>query len=353
MKHRRNISNQQIFEKCKTAGNILLDVRTAGEWVQGIAQGAHCLCLSDLVAEAQKQLDKNNSYYVMCQTGRRSLDAIEQLQKLGFTKLYNANEGYSKWQIQGLPTEIPEISDHDIRYARHHQLQGFGKKAQQKLKTSHVLLVGAGGLGSASALYLAAAGVGKMTIIDDDTVELSNLQRQIIHTTQAIGTLKVDSAKQTLHQLNPNITVNVVAEKLNQSNATPLIKAADIVIDGSDNLSTRYLINKICLQLKKPLLYATVFQYEAQLSTFDFRQQNAACLNCLFPQTQGFEPENCSNTGVLGVTPGLAGIYQATEALKLLTNIGTTLTNKLQIIDLLHNRFTTFNFKKSKHCILH
>jgi len=215
------------------------------------------------------------------------------------------------------------------------------------------LLIGAGGLGSSSALYLAAAGVGKITIIDDDVVSLSNLQRQILHTTDSIGSLKVDSAKHQLAALNPEIKIKTLAKRLNQDNADDLISQADIIIDGSDNLETRYLVNDLCLKYKKPLVYAAVYQYEAQISTFDFRTKDSPCLRCLFPKTKGFEPANCSTEGVLGVVPGLAGVMQATEALKLITGVGEVLTQKLLVIDLLGNSFRSIKYSVDVQCKKH
>ena len=348
-----NLSNQQVFAQYQKANQQILDVRTAVEWSQGIAQGAHCLSLVDIQTQNPSKLaklDKNTTYYVMCQTGQRSQIAIAQLQQLGFNKLFHAFEGYKKWQEQGLPTEIPNLDTKAVRYSRHHQLHGFGEKAQEKLTKSSILLIGAGGLGSPAALYLAAAGVGTITLIDDDIVSLSNLQRQVIHTTESIGELKVESAKRQLTALNPEITIQIIAEKINPDNAQALIAKADVIIDGSDNLTTRYLVNDSCCQLNKPLVYAAVFQYEAQITSFDFRQQNSPCLRCLFPQTAGFEPENCSTVGVLGVVPAIAGIMQASEAIKLMTDVGKTLQNKLQIIDLFDNSFRSIKYKKDTNC---
>jgi molybdopterin/thiamine biosynthesis adenylyltransferase len=214
-------------------------------------------------------------------------------------------------------------------------------------------MIGAGGLGSSSAQYLVAAGVGQLTIIDDDSVELSNLQRQVIHSTKSIGMFKVESAYQQLNALNPEIKINALATRLNQDNVDQLIKNCDLVIDGSDNLTTRYLVNDACLQYKKPLVYAAVYQYEAQISVFTFKDSNSPCLRCLFPETTGFEPDNCSTVGVLGVVPGLAGIIQASEAIKIMSNVGEVLDSKLLICDLLDNSFRTIKYKKDPHCYLH
>ena len=348
-----NVEVKQAQQACLSRECQILDVRTSAEWADGVAVGAFCLSLMDINALAADQLSKQRCYYVMCQTGQRSLQAIKQLQKLGFSHLFHVYQGYQEWHKQQLPTEKPQLNENDLRYQRHHQLQGFGRSGQQQLLNAHVLIIGAGGLGSASALYLAAAGVGQLTIIDDDVVQLSNLQRQIIHSTASIDTLKVDSAKTRLLALNPTIKINTIVARIDQTNVARLVNAVDIVIDGSDNLDTRYLVNDNCKKHHTPLVYAAVYQYEAQLTTFDFRRDQAPCLRCLFPQTQGFEPENCSTVGVLGVVPGLAGIIQATEAIKIITGIGETLAGQLQLVDLLDNKFKTIKYNTDENCPLH
>jgi molybdopterin/thiamine biosynthesis adenylyltransferase/rhodanese-related sulfurtransferase len=345
---------KQAYQDCHNSDtNILLDVRTPAEWQHGIPQGALCLELSDIEQLAESKLSKQHTYYVLCHTSQRSALAIEQLKNKGFINLYHVTDGYQSWHKQDLPIQIPTITNNDLRYQRHYQLKGFGRKAQDKLNKAHVLLIGAGGLGSSSALYLAAAGVGQITLVDDDVVSLSNLQRQILHTTNAIGSIKVESAQKQLSALNPEIKINSIAQRLDKDNAKDLIQHLDVVIDGSDNLKTRYLVNDICLKSKVPLVYAAVYQYEAQLTTFDFRKQDSPCLRCLFPQTQGFEPANCSTEGVLGVVPGLAGIMQATEAIKLISQVGEVLTEKLLIIDLLDNSFRTIKYSLDSQCKNH
>ena len=348
-----NVSVKKAFQLSQDNNHIILDVRTASEWMQGIPQGALCLELDDIDTQAHQLLSESKTYLVICQTNKRSDLAIQKLKKLRFTKLYHLNEGYQAWEINKLPIEVPQLNNNDIRYQRHHQLKGFGKESQEKLLNSHVLLIGAGGLGSSAALYLAAAGVGQISIVDDDIVQLSNLQRQVIHQTDSIGKLKVESAKKQMSAINPDIKINAISSRLNKENAIQLINKADVVIDGSDNLATRYLVNDVCLSLSIPLVYAAVYQYEAQLSVFDFRNSNAACLRCLFPQTDGFEPANCSTEGVLGVVPGMAGILQASESIKLITNIGEVLQHQLLIMDLLDNSNRRIKYSKSNQCKQH
>ena len=348
-----NVTVEEAFEACQKTNHLILDVRTPQEWSQGVANGSVLLSLNELKAKAISQLDKNTSYYVICQIGERSKKAIEILNQLGFNKLFHIFQGFGEWQKQKLPIELPQINTDEVRYSRHYMLQGFGKEAQNKLKEAHVLMIGAGGLSSSCALYLAAGGVGKITIVDDDKVELSNLQRQIIHSTSSIGSQKVESAKYRLNDLNPEISVESVSERITAENAAELIKNCDIVIDGSDNLSTRYLVNDVCLKYSKPLIYSAIYQYEAQLTVFDFRIPDSPCLRCLFPQTEGFEPENCTDVGVLGVVPGMAGIMQATESIKLITGIGDVLQNQLMMIDLLRFDFRKISYLTSKACNKH
>jgi len=346
----KDLSVLQAYKKClNQTSHQLIDVRTPLEHSQGIAQGALCLPLDEL-QKLTTQLSKDSHCYVMCQTGLRSKIACQKLSELGYHYIYHVYQGYQSWLHQGLPIETPQIDQATVRYQRHHQLANFGKKSQDKLLQSNVLLIGAGGLGSSSALYLAAAGVGQITLLDDDVVSLSNLHRQIIHQTANLGQLKVESAKKQLTALNPDIEINTIAQRIDSTNCDGLVEQADVIIDGSDNLTTRYLINDCCKKHKKALVYAAVYQYEAQLSSFDFRKDNSPCLRCLFPQTEGFEPENCSTAGVLGVVPGLAGIMQATEAIKLITNVGETLLAKLLIMDLFSNEFRTLKYRQDNSC---
>lgn len=347
---KKQVTVSQANIACRQSLHTLIDVRTALECSKSMPLNAINIPLDDLNNLALEKLNKDGHYYVICQIGIRSKVAVEYLTHLGFKNIYDVKKGFSQWQYKELPTQAFNIDNHSLRYNRHHQLQGFGKQGQDKLNNAHVLLIGAGGLGSPSALYLAAAGVGQITIIDDDTVQLSNLQRQVIHTTKSLDKLKVESAKSQLTALNPEIKVNAIPQRLNYDNAESLISVVDVVIDGTDNLETRYLVNDICVKYKKPLVYAAVYQYEAQISVFDLRKSDSPCLRCLFPQTQGFEPENCSTIGVLGVVPGLAGIMQATETIKIIVGIGKTLQNKLLICNLLGNSFKTINYKKSKSC---
>jgi len=234
------------------------------------------------------------------------------------------------------------------RYQRHIALPEVGLAGQEKLKAARVLIVGAGGLGSPAALYLAAAGVGQLGIIDDDRVDRSNLQRQILHGEDAIGSLKVDSARSRLTDLNPTIDVQIFPCRIDRANALSIIASYDVIIDGTDNLPSRYLLNDACRMSGKPLIYGSVHRFEGQVSVF---RQGSGCYRCLYPQPPppGAAPD-CSAAGVLGVLPGLVGTIQATEALKLLLGIGDALAGRLLLIDALTMRFREVEYKSDPAC---
>ena len=235
------------------------------------------------------------------------------------------------------------------RYARHLVLPEVGIKGQEKIKQGKVLVVGAGGLGSPALMYLAAAGVGTIGIADFDKVEENNLQRQIIHSTKDIGALKTESAKNAINNLNPNISVKVYNEKLNSKNALEIIKKYDVVIDGSDNFPTRYLVNDACVLSKKPLVYGSIFRFEGHTSVFGY--DNGPCYRCLFPNPPPRDAvPNCEEAGVLGVLPGIIGTIQATEALKIILGIGETLSGRFLVYDALSLTFRELKLGKNKNC---
>ena len=240
------------------------------------------------------------------------------------------------------------------RYSRHIILPEVGGKGQQKLLESKVLVIGAGGLGSPSLYYLAAAGVGTIGIVDFDVVDFSNLQRQILHNTERVGTPKVESAKQTLEALNPDVNVVAYNTKIQKSNVMNIIKDYDVVLDGSDNFPTRFLVNDACYFLGKPLVSAAILRFEGQLTVFDYRdKQNSPCYRCLFPEPPppGLVP-SCQEAGLLGVVGGIMGTLQANEALKLILGIGETLVGKLLVFDALTTEFNIVKLRKDKKCPL-
>ncbi len=237
-----------------------------------------------------------------------------------------------------------------LRYSRHILLPQIGYEGQDKLINSHALIIGAGGLGSPTALYLAAGGVGKLTICDFDTVDLTNLQRQIIHTTQSVGTNKAVSAQRTLHMINPEVMVETVQEKSTEEAFTALIQGVDIVIDCSDNFATRYALNRICYQLKKPLVSGAAIGFEGQITVYDFRNEGSPCYHCLFPDTGENSETRCADNGVFAPLVGMIGTTQAAEAMKLLLGIGTSLQGRLLLLDVLSMEWREIKLKRDATC---
>ncbi len=237
-----------------------------------------------------------------------------------------------------------------LRYSRHILLPQIGYEGQETLNQSHALIIGAGGLGSPVALYLAASGVGKLTICDFDTVELTNLQRQIIHTSQSLGVNKALSAQRTLQAINPEVTVHTVCEKSTEASFTQLAQQADVVIDCSDNFATRYTLNRICVALGKPLVSGAAIGFEGQITVFDMRHASSPCYHCLFPDTGNDDAMRCAENGVFAPLVGMIGTAQAAEALKLLLNIGQTLQGRLLMLDVLAMEWRTIKLSRDVAC---
>lgn len=243
-----------------------------------------------------------------------------------------------------------------LRYSRHILLPQIAYEGQEILTQSHALIVGAGGLGSPAALYLAASGVGKLTICDFDVVDLTNLQRQIIHTTQSIGINKAVSAEQTLYEINPDVQVVTVQKKSSADEFSAMVSNAEVVIDCSDNFATRYLLNKLCVQLKKPLVSGAAIGFEGQITVYDMRHENSPCYHCLYPddgENQTVLNEmRCAENGVFSPLVGMIGTTQAAEALKLLLNIGTSLEGRLLLLDALNMEWRTIKLKRDPKCLV-
>jgi molybdopterin/thiamine biosynthesis adenylyltransferase len=237
-----------------------------------------------------------------------------------------------------------------LRYSRHILLPQISYEGQEKLTKSHALIVGVGGLGSPAALYLAASGVGQITICDFDNVDLTNLQRQIIHTTQSVGINKAVSAQQTIYEINPDIVVQTIQQKSSEAEFKTLAEQADVVLDCSDNFATRYALNRVCLQLKKPLVSGAAIGFEGQITVFDFRHKNSPCYHCLFPDTGGDQELRCAENGVFAPLVGIIGTTQAAEALKLIMNIGECLQGRLLLLDVLSMEWRTIKLKKDPAC---
>ncbi len=237
-----------------------------------------------------------------------------------------------------------------LRYSRHILLPKIGYEGQEKLVNSHALIVGAGGLGSPVALYLAASGVGKLTICDFDTVDLTNLQRQIIHTTQSVGINKAVSAQQSIYAINPDVRVQTIQQKSTEAEFEQLIKQADVVIDCSDNFATRYALNRVCLKLKKPLVSGAAIGFEGQISVFDFRNQASPCYHCLYPDVGNDAEMRCAENGVFAPLVGMIGTAQAAEALKLIMQIGENLQGRLLLLDALSMEWRTIKLSRDLAC---
>lgn len=336
-------------------GSVLIDIRAAHERALGTADGARGIAQEALEAEPGAHLsDRDTEILLICETGQRSQCCAQALIDLGFRHVASVAGGTTAWADAGLPMRRPDIDDDFAeRYSRHLRLPEIGLAGQRKLDAARMLVLGAGGLGSPAAFYLAAAGVGTLRIADDDVVDRSNLQRQILHTEASIGTPKVASAAATLSALNPRTRIDAVAERVTSANVEALLDGIDIVVDGADNFPVRYLLNDACVKLGKPLVYGAVHRFEGQVSVFDAGRHRGKlpCYRCLFPQPPPAEDApNCSEAGVLGVLPGVIGMLQATEAIKLVLGLGEPLTGRLLHFDALAMRFRETRLAPDPDC---
>ncbi|HET9817782.1 MAG TPA: molybdopterin-synthase adenylyltransferase MoeB [Rhodanobacteraceae bacterium] len=337
------------------AGALLLDVRETFEHAAGMAENAVPLPRGEIPQRiGQAAPDRAAEVLTICAHGQRSILAAQTLQQLGYSNVVSVAGGTARWIDEGLPMGKPG-GDEDFydRYSRHLRLPEVGEAGQRKLEAARVVLLGAGGLGSPAAYYLAAAGVGTLVIADDDVVERSNLQRQILHADDRIGMSKLDSAAQALHGLNPHVKLEGLAERVTSANVDRLLDGADVVLDGADNFPVRYLLNDACVKLAKPLVYGAVQRFQGQVSVFDAGRQRgrAPCYRCLFPQPPAPEDApNCSEAGVLGVLPGVVGMLQATEVIKLILGIGEPLVGRVLMFDALSMRFHQTRLAPDPEC---
>jgi molybdopterin/thiamine biosynthesis adenylyltransferase/rhodanese-related sulfurtransferase len=331
----------------------LVDVREKDEVRAGFIPGAISIPRGFLEMQAEQRLpDKSAKIIVYCAGGIRSAFAAKALAELGYTDVESANPGFVRWKDVGYPVETPaELTPAQLaRYARHTMLPEVGEKGQAKLLKSRVLCLGAGGLGSPSALYLAAAGVGTLGIIDADTVDASNLQRQVLHGTDRVGMPKVESAKKTLSNLNPDVNVVTFDERLVRENADRIFDQGwDVIVDGLDNFSTRYLVNDASIWKKIPVVHGSIFRFDGQVTTF--WPGKGPCYRCLYPEPPPPElAPSCSEAGVLGVLPGIIGVIQATEAVKILLGIGEPLVGRLLTYDSLKMKFGSLKLRRDPRC---
>jgi molybdopterin/thiamine biosynthesis adenylyltransferase/rhodanese-related sulfurtransferase len=338
------------------AGARLVDVREPGEHALGLPRDALAVPRAALEsAPAQWLPDPRAQVLLICAAGMRSLAAARALRARGYSQLASVAGGFDQWRRDGLPEMSGADEDADFleRYSRHLRLPQVGLEGQRKLAAARVLLVGAGGLGSPAAFYLAAAGVGRLVLADDDVVDRSNLQRQILHTEARIGVPKVDSAREALGALNPRVGIETHRVRVSADNVESLVRDVDVVVDGADNFAARYLLSDACVQLGKPLVYGAVHRFEGQVSVFDAGRQRgrAPCYRCLFPEPPAPEDApNCAEAGVLGVLPGIIGLLQATEAIKLLLGLGEPLTGRLLHFDALRLRFRETRLQADPAC---
>jgi molybdopterin/thiamine biosynthesis adenylyltransferase/rhodanese-related sulfurtransferase len=339
-------------ERDRGRSPALIDVREADEHAQGTIPGAVHIPRGFLEIRIEAAVpDRATPVVVYCAGGTRSLFAARSLAELGYTDVRSLAGGFTGWKSAGLPWEQPPAlrPDQQTRYSRHTLLPEVGIAGQLKLLRAKVLCIGAGGLGSPSSMYLAAAGVGTIGLVDDDVVDASNLQRQILHSTERLGTPKVDSAAQTLGGLNPDVQVNKRRTRIDSTNALELIGGYDVVVDGADNFPTRYLVNDAALRLGVPVVHASIFRFEGQITVFP--ASGSPCYRCLYPQPPpAEEAPSCAEAGVLGVLPGLMGVLQATEAIKLLLGLGDSLAGRLLVSDALKTRFRELTRRRDPMC---
>ncbi len=333
-------------------GVTFVDVREDPEWEQGYIPSSLHISRSYLEQQIEAAVPDHDAPVVLyCAGGVRSAFGAQTLKELGYSHPISMAGGFQAWKSKGLPWTAPVVLSkaQQQRYSRHLLIPEVGTAGQSKLLESRVLLIGAGGLGSPAALYLAAAGVGTIGLVDFDVVDVSNLQRQILHTTERVGEKKVESARKTITALNPDVTVLPHEEMLVGDNVERIIAGYDVILDGTDTFETRYLLNDAAVAAGIPVVHASVFRFEGQLTTFI--PYEGPCYRCLYPTPPPPElAPGCSVAGVLGVVPGILGLLQANEVLKLLLGIGTTLAGRLLLFDALETEFTELTLRRDPAC---
>jgi molybdopterin/thiamine biosynthesis adenylyltransferase/rhodanese-related sulfurtransferase len=345
------IANTKAREEVE-AGAKLIDVREPHEWDEAHLEAAIHVPQGELLDRIDEVAPDHSERIVLyCRTDNRSTRAADALRDLGYDNVSVMEGGIVDWQEDGLPVVAAKglTSDQRMRYSRHTLLPEVGVEGQVKLLNSKVLLIGAGGLGAPSALYLAAAGVGTIGIVDDDVVDESNLQRQVIHTTDRVGMPKTASAKASIEALNPDVKVVEHRTRLNAENILDIISDYDVLVDGADNFPTRYLLNDASVRLRKPVVSASILAFDGQISTFV--PYEGPCYRCLYPVPPPPEmAPSCGAAGVLGVMAGVMGLLQANEVIKLVAGIGEPLIGRLLLYDSLGTRFTELKVKRDPDC---
>ncbi len=344
----REVAPQQVAPKKA----VLLDVREPDEWQSGIIPGAITLARGFLELEIEDEVpDKTAEVVCYCAGGTRSALAAKSLMDLGYQNVSSMTGGFREWKNAGLPIEMRKAlsQDQTARYARHLMLPEVGEAGQLKLIESRVLMIGAGGLGCPSALYLAAAGVGTIGIVDFDLVDQSNLQRQVLHNEGTVGQPKVESARRALTGLNSAIKVVPHQEKLSRDNVMQILQNYDLVVNGCDNFPTRYLINDACVLTGKPMVDGSIYRFEGQVTVY--APGKGPCYRCLYPEPPPPEmAPSCQDAGVLGVLPGIIGCIQAIEAIKVILGVGEPLVGRLLMYDALTQKFREMKVRRDPAC---
>jgi sulfur-carrier protein adenylyltransferase/sulfurtransferase len=349
--HVREVDPAEVSELAHE-GVAIVDVRETEETATGVLPGAKHVPRGYLESRIEGVVpDRATPVVIYCASGTRSALAAHTLEELGYEDVRSMTGGITLWKDRGYKVDVPRTftPEQRERYSRHFLLPEIGVDGQQKLLDAKVLLLGAGGLGSPTALYLAAAGVGTIGIVDDDTVDLSNLQRQVIHTTDRIGTPKVDSAEISMKAINPDVEVIKHQVRLDASNIMEIIEGYDVIVDGVDNFPTRYLLNDATVRLRIPVVSASILGFDGQLSVF--KPYDGPCYRCLYPVPPPAElAPSCGANGVLGVLPGTMGLLQATEVVKLVVGTGEPLIGRLLLYEALGATFTELKVRRDPNC---
>ncbi len=349
------ISTLEAHERLESRdGSLFVDVREPDEWDEGHIPDAIYTGRGRLEQRIEGLVpDKTRPLVVYCSAGSRSAFSVKALEELGYENVVNLASGFSDWKRNGFEVTTPRVltPQQRSRYSRHLLIPEVGEEGQQRLLDSRVLLVGAGGLGSPASLYLAAAGVGTLGIVDADVVDESNLQRQIVHSTERLGEPKVASAKRTLEALNPDVNVVAFQERLGSDNVDRILNDGwNVIVDGADNFPTRYLVNDASVWSGIPVVHGSIFRFEGQVTVFD-PAAGGPCYRCLFPQPPPPElAPSCAEGGVLGVLPGIIGSLQANEALKLVLGRGDSLAGRLLLFDALGTTLDEVSVRRNPDC---
>ncbi|HTZ06350.1 MAG TPA: molybdopterin-synthase adenylyltransferase MoeB [Gaiellaceae bacterium] len=332
---------------------VLVDIRENDEWDEGHIPGAVHVARGNFESRIEAAApDKSRPVLLYCAAGNRSAFSAKTLEELGYEHVASLSDGFTGWKRNGFPVQLPRSLDEGkrARYSRHLLIPEVGEEGQLRLLESRVLLIGAGGLGSPASLYLAAAGVGRLGIVDDDRVDASNLQRQIAHSTETLGEWKAESAKRTIQALNPDVEVVPYLERLTSENVERILADGwDVIVDGADNFPTRYLVNDAAVWHDIPLVHGSIYRFEGQVTVF--KPHDGPCYRCLFPQPPPPElAPSCAEGGVLGVLPGIVGSLQASEALKLCLGAGDPLVGRLLLFDALATEFNEVTLRRDPNC---